>query len=576
MDHHDIFFDKNYHIGDIRISTEDLQQRKLISKGNVGSRKDLSNSKVQDGSDDATPDYKFVEQESKRKRRIDLHHLQKNHRAASARNHLKRQRRPYLDCYGDQSTRCSLPENIVNQNQSSLQEHPTMNVTCSDISSSSLGSNSTGSFSTQEMLFRLRNHSCSGEKIQHNMKRLLIEAIRERFRFMLKDTELKPNGDKVLLLHPNDVIPVHPYPLGAGTFSRVTRIAIRSENGTNLGENNKEYACKKLKQELLSNPKDYIKAATELAYEAYILSCLDHQNIIKLRGHNSDGIASFADVAGSTHESLPATFSSDRVDPPTPSFFLILDFLQETLDQRIERWRTNDRPMNMIEILQRSISKISICRQLASALEYLHSKRVVFRDLKPQNIGFCEKDGEILKLFDFGLSRELPHSIANADENNQNVYKTNENMSFDLSGLVGTIRYMAPEVCLGQPYNWACDIYSWSIVAWEIWSQTKPFAAFTPDLYQNLVCRQGYRPTDRAFNSCLQPRGSKFNDVTTFVPPAIEFLLKQAWKREPHQRIRWSGIQCHLDGFQISENLHLKETIRTWLQFQVPEGHPSI
>merc|ERR1711935_545146 len=103
-----------------------------------------------------------------------------------------------------------------------------------------------------------------------------------------------------------------------------------------------------------------------------------------------------------------------------------MDVLKETLDQRIERWNTVSRPQCLSQIRQRKLEKISLCQQLASVLEHLHSKGVVYRDLKPQNIGFCEQEGGKLKLFDFGLSKELPLSLENG----------NEQMCFQLSGAV--------------------------------------------------------------------------------------------------------------------------------------------
>lgn len=47
-----------------------------------------------------------------------------------------------------------------------------------------------------------------------------------------------------------------------------------------------------------------------------------------------------------------------------------------------------------------------IVAQIASAMGYLHSKEIIYRDLKPENV-LIEADGYI-KLIDFGLSRILP------------------------------------------------------------------------------------------------------------------------------------------------------------------------
>jgi serine/threonine protein kinase len=100
---------------------------------------------------------------------------------------------------------------------------------------------------------------------------------------------------------------------------------------------------------------------------------------------------------------------------------------------------------------------------LAGAVEYLHSQGVIFRDLKPDNVGF-DKQGN-LELFDFGLARFMPqHSNAYEDV-------------FEMSG-AGTPRYTAPEVFFYQPYNLKADVYSFSVMLWELVCLKKPFAKY--------------------------------------------------------------------------------------------------
>ena len=57
--------------------------------------------------------------------------------------------------------------------------------------------------------------------------------------------------------------------------------------------------------------------------------------------------------------------------------------------------------------LQRQIDYRLKCVAIpvAEAMKYLHSNNVIFRDLKPSNIGFNEHG--TVKLFDFGLAREI-------------------------------------------------------------------------------------------------------------------------------------------------------------------------
>ena len=75
----------------------------------------------------------------------------------------------------------------------------------------------------------------------------------------------------------------------------------------------------------------------------------------------------------------------------------------------------------------------NIAAQLVSALYYLHSNRILHRDMKPQNI-LIGKGGKI-KLCDFGFARTMSSS------------------TFVLTSIKGTPLYMAPELVQEKPYD---------------------------------------------------------------------------------------------------------------------------
>lgn len=80
----------------------------------------------------------------------------------------------------------------------------------------------------------------------------------------------------------------------------------------------------------------------------------------------------------------------------------------------------------------------SIAKQLIKALHYLHSHRVIHRDMKPQNILIAS--GGIIKLCDFGFARAL------------------STQTMMLTSIKGTPLYMAPELVQEQPYTYAVSL----------------------------------------------------------------------------------------------------------------------
>jgi serine/threonine protein kinase len=164
------------------------------------------------------------------------------------------------------------------------------------------------------------------------------------------------------------------------------RLSLRSTARTEDGKC--AYAVKCLKPELLENqsPKVFLEAATDLVIEAKYLTRFNHENILKARG-------------------LAQGWESAFADGEYDSFFILFDRLEDTLNKRIKKWRHGEfREENTVE------RKLSWARELASALGYLADRRLLFRDLKPANIGLQRTAGNSLsvKLFDFGFCRELP------------------------------------------------------------------------------------------------------------------------------------------------------------------------
>ncbi len=107
---------------------------------------------------------------------------------------------------------------------------------------------------------------------------------------------------------------------------------------------------------------------------------------------------------------------------------------------------------------------LSALAQLANALDAVHHRGIVHRDVKPANV-LVDPQGRC-RLVDFGIARFL------ADSQHARL---GGGLRTDTGTVLGTPRYLAPELLDARPAGRACDIYSLAVVAYELVVGRVPF-----------------------------------------------------------------------------------------------------
>ena len=127
----------------------------------------------------------------------------------------------------------------------------------------------------------------------------------------------------------------------------------------------------------MHEPRRYRIGAADLVVEAKFLSCLEHPNIVKMRGITADGVRAFATGMEG-------------------AYFVLMDRLYDTLECRIhDVWKKEAKkykgfikgPLNDRKGDKRKdllIRRLTVAFDIAGALRYLHDRDIIFRDLKPE------------------------------------------------------------------------------------------------------------------------------------------------------------------------------------------------
>jgi len=258
---------------------------------------------------------------------------------------------------------------------------------------------------------------------------------------------------------------------------------------------------KRIKKRLLWKRKEFAMALSSLMAEAKYLSCLDHPNILKLRGVT-------------TNETI-GLYETGRCD----SYFLIQDRLTETLESRIRNiWKNKTPSLDLIQ------QKVTYALEAASALQYLHVRRIIFRNLSPQHLGFLPREkstDESIVLFDFGLARELPPALGfGGGKELFNMTRIGEKT--DRYG------YIAPDVAAGA-YNSKADVYSWALVVYEMLTGVVPFFEYSRSEHIKKVFQLKERPE---VSSTLLPE----------VPESVSQLMAEAWEHDVFNRLTMEEV----------------------------------
>lgn len=181
----------------------------------------------------------------------------------------------------------------------------------------------------------------------------------------------------------------------------------------------------------------------------------------------------------------------------TKGLFLIMEYVDGILlDEYI---KNESGPIN-------EENAIKIMKGLLLGFAYAHSKNIVHRDVKPNNI-IISRDFRTIKILDFGIAKIL-------DDNNRNFTKDGTQM--------GTVYYMSPEQVRGQTIDRRSDIYSLGITFYQMITGINPYEKITTE----------YEIYNKITHEELPPAQS----IYPYASERIDKIIKKATKKNINDR----------------------------------------
>ncbi len=144
---------------------------------------------------------------------------------------------------------------------------------------------------------------------------------------------------------------------------------------------------------------------------------------------------------------------------------------------------------------------VEVIAQVADALDYAHSHRVVHRDVKPANILITADN--LVKITDFGIARLDSSNLTQEGQ------------------LLGTPNYMAPEQIQGRDVDHRADLFALGVVLYEMLTRHKPFQGENLTVVSHRIVYDHFTP----------PR-----DYVKNLPPGLEGILAKALEKDAGRR----------------------------------------
>lgn len=239
-----------------------------------------------------------------------------------------------------------------------------------------------------------------------------------------------------------------------------------------------------------------ISAIDKITREVKVMMSLEHPNIIRA-------------IAYVCWERLDAHGKLDDEEVAAQTW-IVQEYCdsgnlsQVIKDGRLDELQGRDKRMLVV---------IDILEEIATALHYMHSRRVLHGDLKCSNVLMMSGTGKIMiaKVGDFGLSRTL------MDDTHLNTTT------------LGTISHMSPEMLRCGHMSYMADMYAFGMIMYEMLTGIKPYQGMMQSMVIEKVLIAGEMPA-----------------VPKEMPPRYVAVMRRCWKYIAKERPTFGDMLIYL------------------------------
>ncbi len=155
---------------------------------------------------------------------------------------------------------------------------------------------------------------------------------------------------------------------------------------------------------------------------------------------------------------------------------------------------------------------VRMLSQVALALDIAHAKKLVHRDLKPDNLFLCQtSDGDNVKILDFGSVKDKARGAKHLTV---------------IGTTIGSPFYMAPEQAQGLPtLDHRADVWALAVICFECLTGRVPFSGPNgPSILANIIQQDAPAP------SAVVAKGD------WAIPPSVDAVFARALRKKPDHR----------------------------------------